>query len=216
MNGKSAVMRSRLLTLLAMLTLTILVAACITPIAPTSVDRAAKAKSVPNAPYKNVMVVGIAQQGTRGREFEEELVKELSNKHTQAFGYRRAASRADVKQEVVQELLRNRGADAVILVAARFTSLSTHEQGERVDVQSQIRGGGLVDFFRYDYKEYTKPPESTMVMKLQFVTDVFDVADDQRVYTLESTTGAAESTAEVIISEAAGIAARLRKDKMVR
>ena len=86
--------RRRVSVLTLMLTTTALVAACITPIAQTSVDRVAKAKSVPNAPYSKVMVVGVAQQGTRGREFEEELVKELTNKRTYAFGYRRAASRA--------------------------------------------------------------------------------------------------------------------------
>lgn len=193
-----------------------LVAACVTPIAQTSVDRAAKAKSVPNAPYSKVMVVGIAVQGTRGREFEEQLAKELGNKRTYAFGYRRAASRADVKQEVIEELVRAQQADAVIFVAAKFTSVSTEERGERVDVESQVRGGGLAGFFRYDYQEYTKPADSTMLMKLQFITNVFDVKDDRRVYTLESTTGSAESSSEIIMSEAAEIATRLRKDKMVR
>ena len=208
--------RGQALRLILMFSAAALVAACTTPIAQTSVDRAAKAKSVPNAPYSKVMIVGIAQQGTRGREFEEQLVKELGNKRTYAFGYRRAASRADVKQEVVEELLQAQGADAVIFVTARFTSVTTEEQGERVDVESVVRGGGLVDFFRYDYQEYTKPPDSTMLMKLRFETNVFDVKDDRRVYTLESTTGSAESSSEIIMSEAAEIAARLRKDQMVR
>lgn len=207
--------RKRVPTLILMLSAA-LVAACVTPIAQTSVDRVAKAKAVPNAPFSKVMVVGIAARGTRGREFEEQLVKELSNKRTYAFGYRRAASRADVNQDVIQELLKTQGADAVIFVSARLTSVRTEELGERVDVESKIRGGGLAGFFRYDYEELTKPPESTMLMKLQFVTNLFDVKDDRRVYTLESTTGSAESTSEVIMSEAAEIASRLRKDKMVR
>ena len=208
--------RGQALRLILVFSAAAFVAACVTPIAQTSVDHVAKAKSVPNAPYSKVLVVGIAAQGTRGREFEEQLVKELGNKKIYAFGYRRAASRADVKQEVVEELLQAQGADAAIVVSARLTSVSTEELGERVDVESQIRGGGLAGFFRYDYEEFTKPPDSTMRMKLQFVTNVFDVKDDRRVYTLESTTGSAESTSEVIMSEAAEIAARLRKDKMVR
>jgi len=206
----------QVLRLILTLSAATFVAACITPIAQTSVDRAAKAKSVPNAPYAKVLVVGIAAQGTRGREFEEQLAKELGNKRTYAFGYRRAASRADVKKEVIEELLQVQQADAVIFVAARFTSVSAEVRGERVDVESQVRGGGLAGFFRYDYQEYTKPPDSTMRMTLQFVTDVFDVKDDRRVYTLESTTGSAESSSEIIMSEAAEIATRLRKDKMVR
>jgi hypothetical protein len=198
------------------LVLTVMLAACVTPIAQTSVDRAAKAKSVPNAPYSNVLVVGIAAQGTRGREFEEELVKVISNRNTQAFGYRRAASRADVKQDVVAELIQRKEADAVIVVAARFKSVIAEEQDERVDVESQVRGGGLVDFFRYDYQELTKPPDSTMRMELQFVTNLFDVEGDRRVYTLESTTGLAETSSEIILSQAVEIAKRLRKDRMLR
>lgn len=208
--------RRRVPALILMFSATILVGACITPIAQTSVDRVAKAKSVPNAPYSKVMVVGIAKQGTRGREFEEQLVKELGNNRTYAFGYRRAASRADVKQEVVQELLETQGADAVIFVSARLASVSTEELEERVDLEAKVRGGGLVNFFRYDYENLTKPADSTMLMKLQFITNVFDVKDDRRVYMLESATGSAESTSEVIMSEAAEIASRLRKDKIVR
>lgn len=208
--------RGQVLRLILVISAAVFVAACVTPIAQTSVDRAAKAKSVPNAPYARVLVVGIAAQGTRGREFEEELAKELNNKRTYAFGYRRAASRADVKKEVIEELLNAQQADAVIFVAARLTSVSTEKLDERVDVEAQVRGGGLAGFFRYDYEDLTKPPDSTMRMKLQFVTNVFDVKDDRRVYTLESTTGSAESTSEVIMSESAEIASRLRKDKMVR
>lgn len=208
--------RRRVPALILMLSTVMLVGACITPIAQTSVDRVAKAKSVPNAPYSKVMIVGIAQQGTRGREFEEQLVKELGNNRTYAFGYRRAASRADVKQEVVQELLETQGADAVIFVSARLAGVSTEELEERVDLEAKVRGGGLVNFFRYDYEDLTKPADSTMLMKLQFITNVIDVKDDRKVYMLESTTGSAESTSEVIMSEAAEIAARLRKDKMVR
>ncbi len=55
-----------------------------------------------------------------------------------------------------------------------------------------------------------------MRMELQFVTNVFDVREDRRVYTLESTTGLAESSSEIILSQAGEIAKRLRKDRMVR
>lgn len=190
--------------------------ACVTPIAQTSVDRAARATSIPNAPYMNVMVVGIAAQGTRGREFEEELVKQLGSKNASAFGYRRAAQRADIKEEVVAELVRARQADGVIVVSARFRNVVADDKEERVDVESEVRGGGLVDFFRYDYQELTKPADTTMRMELQFVTNVFDVREDRRVYTLESTTGLAESSSEIILSQAGEIAKRLRKDRMVR
>ena len=85
-------------------TLAALAAACTGPTAQTQVDRVARAKELPNAPYKRVLIVGTAARASSAREFEEILAKDLSNDHTYAFGYHRAASRADVTEEVVRSL----------------------------------------------------------------------------------------------------------------
>jgi hypothetical protein len=83
-------------------------------------------------------------------------------------------------------------------------------------VQAQVKGGGLVDFFRYDYKEYTSPPSADYRVNVQLQTDMFDVASEDRIYTVESRTDFAETTSEIILGEAKELAKRLRKDKLVR
>ena len=191
-------------------------AACVGPTAQTHVDRVARAKELPNAPYKRVLIIGTAARASSAREFEDVLAKKLTNDHTYAFGYHRAASRADVKEEVVRSIAEQQNADAILVVTARLVNAERKVTKERTDVQAEVKGGGLVDFFRYDYKEYTSQPSADYRVNVQVQTDMFDVSSDQRIYTVESRTEFAETTSEIIIGEARQLASRLRKDKLVR
>jgi hypothetical protein len=180
------------------------------------VDRVARAKELPNAPYKNVMIVATAARASSAREFEEVLAKELVNKHTDAFGYHRAASRADVKEDVIRSLAESQKADAILVVTARLVNAEREVTKERTDVQAEVKGGGLVDFFRYDYKEYTSPLSADYRVNVQVQTDMFDAETEERIYTVESRTDFAEATSSIILGEARELAKRLRKDKLVR
>jgi hypothetical protein len=180
------------------------VVACAGKTSQTYVDRVARAKELPNAPYKKVLIVGTAARASSAREFEEVLAKELTNNHTYAFGYHRAASRADVKEDVVRSIVELQNADAVLVVTARLVNAERKTTKERTDVQAEVKGGSLVDFFRYDYQEYTSPPSTDYV------------ASDERICTVESRTEFAETSSEIILGEARELASRLRKDKLVR
>ena len=202
-------------TALALL-LAAFVAACNAPLPRTTVERVAKAESVPNAPYARVLVVAMLPLGSSARELEEVLVSEMRNSETYAFGYRRAASRADVDQQVVQSIAEKQKADAVLVVTAQLVDASVSSKKQQTDVQARVKGGNLLDAFRYDYDELTTPTESDVQMKVRLVTDLYDVETGSRLYTIESTTEQAETSSEVIIAESQSIAKRLRKDKLTR
>ena len=194
-----------------------LLAGCVaTKLPETSVDRVARAKELPNAPYERVLIVAIAARGATARAFEEELAVELSNRRTHAFGYHRAASRADVKEEVVRSIAEAERADAILFITARLVNAQQVVTDERTAVRAQAMGGGLVDFFRYDYDEYTVPATTDYRVTVMFNTDMFDVKTESRIYTVESRTDLAETSAEIIVAESQELARRLRKDRMVR
>jgi hypothetical protein len=133
-----------------------------------------------------------------------------------AIGYHRAASRADVKEDVVRQLAAEQGADAILFVTGSLVSAQREVTGSRTDLQPQVKGGGLVDFFRYDYKEAKTPAKTDYRVNVQFTSDMFDVESEQRIYTVESRTEFAETTSEIIVNEAQELAKRMRKDKLVR
>ena len=200
----------------AILTIAALVVACAGKTSQTYVDRVARAKEIPNAPYSNILIVAIAQRGATAREFEEVLAAELTDMGINANGYHRAASRADVKEEVVRQLVTELESDAIIFVTGSFVSAQREVTGSRTELQSQVKGGGLVDFFRYDYEEAKTPAKTDYRVNVQFTSDMFDVETEERIYTVESRTDLAETTSEIILAEAEELAKRLRKDRLVR
>jgi hypothetical protein len=192
----------------AILIIAATVVACAGKTSQTYVDRVARAKELPNAPYSDILIVAIAERGATAREFEEVLAAELTNMGVKAIGYHRAASRADVKEEVVRQLAAELGSDAIIFVTGSLVGAQREVTGSRTDFQAQVKGGGLVDFFRYDYSEAKTPAKTDYRVNVQFKTDMFDVESEDREF--------AETTSEIIISEARELAKRLRKDDMIR
>jgi hypothetical protein len=200
----------------AILTVAAALVACAGKTTQTYVDRVARAKELPNAPYSDILIVAITARGATAREFEEVLAAELTRMGVNAIGYHRAASRADVEEEVVRQLAAERGADGILFVTGNLVSAQREVTGSRTDLQPQVKGGGLVDFFRYDYKEAKTPAKMDYRVNVQFTSDMFDVESEERIYTVESRTEFAETTSEIIASEAKGLAKRMRKDKIIR
>ena len=200
----------------AILMVAAMAAACTGPTVHTHVDRVARAKELPNAPYSDILIVAITARGATAREFEEVLAAELADMGVNAVGYHRAASRADVKEEVVRQLAADLRSDAILFVTGSLVSAQREVTGSRTDVQAQVKGGGLVDFFRYDYREAKTPAKTDYRVNVQFTTDMFDVESEERIYTVESRTEFAETTSEIVVNEAQELAKRMRKDKLVR
>ena len=182
----------------------------------TSVDRVARAPELPNAPYERVLIIGIASRGASAREFEEELARDLSNKRIHAFGYRKAAQRADIQEDVVRSIVEAENADAIVVVSARLVDAEQIATEEHTDIHARPIGGSLVDYFRYDYEEHVVPARTGYKLIVQFTTDMFDVETEKRIYTVTSSGDMALTTSEVIVAESREIASRMRKDGMVR
>lgn len=202
--------------IVVLLSMVAVVTACNAPLPRTHVERVAKAAAVPNAPYSRVLVVAMLPRGSTARELEEVLVSEIRDGNTYAFGYRRAASRADVDEQVLRSIAEAQQADSVIVVSAQLVDTSLDEKQQRTGVQSRVIGGNLLDFFRYEYDEYAVPPEADPRMNVRLFTDLYDAATEQRVYAMESATERAMTNSEAILAEGQAIATRLHKDRMIR
>ena len=190
--------------------------ACATSTARTSIDRVAKAPDLKSAPYANLLIVGVGPRANLAREFELVLAGLITEGDTRATAYHRLASRADVSEDKIRELVERQGADAVLVTTLRHVDSEVRMRGARTELKAEPIGGSLVDFFRYDYKEYSTAPSADLKYNVQLVTDVFDAKSGDRVYTIESTTLQAETAYEIIDAESEAIAKQLREDDMLR
>ena len=181
-----------------------------------SIDRVARARDLPNAPYSNILVIGVAPDAGNGRRFENAMAAELSSDRTQARPNHREMGGDTLSEAIVRESASGMGADGILITSVKRVQTGVEVTNERVDVDKERRPGGLIDFFRYDYREYREPPEVGSLYDVVLVSDFYDAQSGERVYTVESSTMKATSAFEVIVAESVAISRRLRRDGIVR
>lgn len=192
-------------------------AACQTaPVPETTVNRVLIAPELPNAPYETILIVGATPDRESDRMVEEGLRRELGSRDVEPISFVRQSASTQPSEEAVKALVEETGADAVLVVSGRLESIEIQRHGERVEVEPQVRGGSLLDFFRYDYKEVTSPAYEDVSVDVRFVTDLYDVETGRRVYSVESATARGLTGYDVIMGEARAIVRRLARDGLIR
>ncbi len=195
----------------------LLVAACqSTPAPETTVNRVLLAPDLPNAPYRKIVIVGATPDRETDRMIEEGLRQSLGRRDVEAISFVRRSSSTRPSEDAVRALVEETGADAVLVVSGRLEGVEIERRDERVEVEPQVRGGNLIDFFRYDYKEITSPAYQDVAVDVRFVSDLYDVVSESRVYSVESATARGLSGYDVIVGEARAIVQRLAKDGLIR
>jgi len=89
------------------------------------------------------------------------------------------------------------------------------EEG-RVTATAQRRNDiAMVDFFRYDYAEYRDPMTVSTVHTVILLTDLYNVADENKIWSVESTSFDKASVYGVIDGTSRGITDQLRRDRLI-
>ena len=182
--------------------------------------------------YSRVFVVGVSPDTNRRCAFEWALVSRLKSEHTQAVASCDAMSLQEpLTRATVEAAVRRLEADSVLA-----TSLVTMKMGTREGGGRDTRGAGyykatdigfesgyFAGYGPYDatviYAEYqTAPAITTIKGRVHVATKLYDVKTATLVYSLDTraATQDLESTEAGIAMITAPIAARLRRDGVVR
>jgi hypothetical protein len=175
-----------------------------------------RAADIPNAPYANVLVIGVAHNPSNARRFENALAEKLVNEKTSAKANHIENDAAVLSEEQVRRVIGMVQADAVIVSSIQDLAIGTSVEKSRTEVERTRKTESLVDFFRYDYKEVVTQEIVSLDYTVELITHVYDAKTGEKVYSLESTTMGAETTWEVIVSESTAIAKQLRKAGLVQ
>lgn len=194
----------------------VLVACETTPVATTSVNRVLMAPDIQNAPYSNILIVGAMPGREADRRVEEGLIQELKSRRVSAHSFVLESPAKSPSEEDVFALVNDKEIDGVIVVTARYVGAELSEHGERTDIRATARGGSFLDYFRYDYKEVTSPGYADATSDVIIVSDFYDAASRERVYSVESSTAHGQTSYEIIMAESKAIVRRLRKDGLIK
>jgi hypothetical protein len=182
----------------------------------TTINSVARADSIPNAPYSNVLVLTVAKSRSNARQFQNELSAAIASEMTNATPMHVENDTSDLSEADVKAVVEKLGADAVVVTSVKQADIGTAVEESRVETKQTRKNDTLVDFFRYDYEDVETQPIVRLNYNVTLTTDVYDTATGDKVYTIESITVDAETSFDVIMQESAAIAQQLRKGRLIR
>lgn len=196
-----------------------LVSACAgsTQMTATWHDEAYKRRS-----FDRILVVGVTDDQFRRRGFESAVVNALAGKRTEAVSSIEImdadTALSDASLDAAGDKIQ---ADAVLITRLTNTTVTAKQIDSRVDVQAQAKGGNIVDFFRYDYKDVEDP--GYLQAKISFVlsSNLYETAGGTLVYSIETVTSDKNTdyntvVFDIIENTSVKIAQRLRRDGLAK
>lgn len=196
-----------------------LVSACAgsTQMTATWHDEAYKRRS-----FDRILVVGVTDDQFRRRGFESAVVNALAGKRTEAVSSIEImdadTALSDASVDAAGDKIQ---ADAVLITRLTNTTVTAKQIDSRVNVQAQAKGGNIVDFFRYDYKDVEDP--GYLQAKISFVlsSNLYETAGGTLVYSIETVTSDKNTdyntvVFDIIENTSVKIGQRLRRDGLAR
>lgn len=196
-----------------------LVSACAgsTQMTATWHDEAYKRRS-----FDRILVVGVTDDQFRRRGFESAVVNALAGKRTEAVSSIEImdadTALSDASLDAAGDKIQ---ADAVLITRLTNTTVTAKQIDSRVNVQAQAKGGNIVDFFRYDYKDVEDP--GYLQAKISFVlsSNLYETAGGTLVYSIETVTSDKNTdyntvVFDIIENTSVKIGQRLRRDGLAR
>lgn len=166
--------------------------------------------------YGRLLVVDVSSDNAMQVRFENEIISGLRRVGVEAIpGHHSLDASKGVLQDDINRLSEELGTDGILIT--HIASLDTTvDRGEgREEIMSTCRGGNPVDFFLYD-REILKEPDSIKVAHtVVVISNLYDSASQQRVWSIRSTCFDKASMDEVLADGTKAIVRQLRIDKLI-
>jgi len=169
-------------------------------------------------PFTNVLVVGVHEDADARRRFESSVagsIREGDTNATPSLNFMRSTD--EISRDSIVEIVEREDFDAVLVTRLVDLDIQIERREGRSTAQAQRRDDlPLVDFFRYDYVEYQDPMTSTAVRTVVLVTDLYNVADESRVWSVESTSIQKDSVYDLVNGISDALVSALTRDNLIR
>lgn len=169
-------------------------------------------------PFTNILVVGVHEDADARRRFESGVassIREGGTSATPSLNFMRSTD--EISRDSIVEIVERESFDAVLVTRLVDLNVQVERREGRSTAQAQRRDDlPLVDFFRYDYVEYQDPMTTTAVRTVVLLTDLYNVADESKVWSVESTSIEKESVFDLFNGIADALAGALAADDLIR
>lgn len=166
--------------------------------------------------YERLLVVVVSRDFEQQQQFENEIVTGLRREQVEATPSHTQIDTSDgVLQQDIDQLSDTVEADGILISHVVSVDTRVETTAGRANIESTCRGGDLVDYFLYDHDVIREPDSVKMAHTVTVVTNLYDAAGKNRVWTIQSTCFEKASMAEVLLEEAGAILRQLRIDELI-
>ena len=166
--------------------------------------------------YQRIFVVGIAGDANARRSLEDLISENLRDAGVVAIsGHTMTGAKTILLQDEIDAAARQSDSEAILVTHIVSVDTTAEKQEGRTDLTSVCREGDPADYFLYDYEELKEPDNVRFAHTVVAVTSLYDVAEGERIWTIQSTCFEKATFDEVLIEEAEVITRQLQLDNLI-
>jgi len=153
----------------------------------THVTRVQHLDPATDAPYKKILVIALLSSFDSRRYLEKEIVTQLAELGTDAVASTTMMdTRTPVTRETFVAMVEKVGADGVVLSQLVHVDSTATLKDARPQATYNFRPTYYYNVWSVDLTEYVKPPGLEIATELVLATQVFSVATQESVWTMEA------------------------------
>lgn len=166
--------------------------------------------------FSNVLVIAVGDDYDKRAQFEREIVSGIRHAGADATAYYSVVEgNAPISVDEVKKVVRQRNMDSVLFTRVKDAAQSIKVKSGPASAQATVKGGSLVDLFRYDYEELDEPDTVRTRTDVTLITELYAAQSEKKIWAIESSGTGSQSVELLIDSEAKAILKQLSKDKLI-
>jgi hypothetical protein len=168
-------------------------------------------------PFGNFVVIGIAGDYDSRAQFERELAGGLRRAGAAATTYYSIiGSNSPITPNDVRAAVKSGDFDAIIVMRVLDTKVDLEVQKDRAVTDATPIGGRLVNLFRFNYTDYSKPGAIDLKTTITFAIELYDVAREDIVWSIESSSRGETNLGLLIDRTAESVVKRLERERLIK
>ncbi len=167
-------------------------------------------------PHSRILIIGLSNSRNRRDRWETVMADTLRRSGMMAWASTSLMDpTTDLSRETILPVVEESGADLVLVTRLVREDVKASEVQGYTGAKTQRKTENpVIDFFRYDYKEYEEPGYVLLSTTVRLTTDVFETRAGRLLLTIDTTTRDKDSEFDLLVDVTEAIDRRLRREQL--
>ena len=166
--------------------------------------------------FRNILVIGVANDYEGRASFERRLASELRTNGTNATAlYSVAGGNKPIERSAIEALVKENGYDAVLISRVLNRDIDAELKSGSIGTKAVRKDGRPINLFRYDYEELNEPPSLDLSLSVRISTELFAAESSDLIWAIESAISGQEQIDGLVLEAVRSITLQLKKERLI-